>query len=1052
MKIENLVSNNLNGISCEISNDISLGISGRSGSGKSTFCNTLSNESLKRIVTLLPKGEYRFLFSEKLVSNYSAQKIEDMPMIIYLGKSSISSSPRSTIGTHTGLFKEIREKFARDNNLTSEIFSFNNSIMWCNSCKGRGTISGQVCKCCNGGRYSQKIYDYSININGESVYIDRVNSWNIYQILEVCNELELSQEQKNVLKNMISMNIGYLTLDRIMGTLSGGEVVRVLLSEFIGHCKNMLIVIDEISIGLDRDTLFDIMEIINKLGENNQVWLIDHSDIVLGCTGEKIFFGPESGKNGGRLVLESPRSEPIYRECNVDTPLDFYHVYNLHKRNIHINELKIPKNRLTVVTGESGCGKSTLINECLVPFLKENFRNIKCEIIGQDRNQSITSKSTIATFLSIKKRLDKYKKEIFEKEINDIYEIVKNDVNVCEIINMIIKLGLGYLTLDRKIQTLSTGEFQCIHLISKLYEHYNQEMILILDEPSKGLSQNILNLLIDIFSNILKDKTKTIMIIEHNDYLIKCSDYIIDFGKRTEKTIEKLDVLHQTQWNKKCKEQHKAIKIQSKIDMENLGITQISEKVDEIYNDYDNKFKGGLLKKLSPKAEWIYDSYKSSIIEPLVVIDLEKNLYSKNTFLYEVAGIVNSIIEKTRTNRIKEFDFYNTENLCLLCKGNGEIETIDLKLIMKDLDKGIWEGLLKDEIMIALKKYNYSKIKFLFNEIKKETGYNLSQSYNQMNEDEKKIFLYGYWEREFYDKGKKTKRRWKGIIHLILKYTRHIKSILKNNIMESKTKIICPICEGAVLKHGIELKVMNNKDIRKIITSKVKENLEILSDIPALNRITKFLGDDVALNMDISTLSVEEQVQIKIIEIMNSKFLGYTIVLKNHIPFRNLIKDDLKIISKKNNIVLIDYAGINMTKSDMLNTYFPLKKIKDTSYVYELLGYKKVFTKINRIRKEKKCIYCNGTGILREENIYEGIDIIETPCQACLETGINAEGMEILVEDIPIKKWICGNLGTIKQDIPEYIKELPLMLKISNLNKEQIKNIIKFLEVKDVNI
>ena len=66
MKINKLIANNLKQVTCQIEKDSSLGIVGLSGSGKSTFCLTIADETLKRIVTLLPKSEYRFLFSEKL--------------------------------------------------------------------------------------------------------------------------------------------------------------------------------------------------------------------------------------------------------------------------------------------------------------------------------------------------------------------------------------------------------------------------------------------------------------------------------------------------------------------------------------------------------------------------------------------------------------------------------------------------------------------------------------------------------------------------------------------------------------------------------------------------------------------------------------------------------------------------------------------------------------------------------------------------------------------------------------------------------------------------
>ena len=70
MKIKNLIGNNLKSIDYVIPEDLSIGIGGLSGSGKSTFCSLIANESIKRVVTMIPKSEYRFLFKNQLKSIY----------------------------------------------------------------------------------------------------------------------------------------------------------------------------------------------------------------------------------------------------------------------------------------------------------------------------------------------------------------------------------------------------------------------------------------------------------------------------------------------------------------------------------------------------------------------------------------------------------------------------------------------------------------------------------------------------------------------------------------------------------------------------------------------------------------------------------------------------------------------------------------------------------------------------------------------------------------------------------------------------------------------
>ena len=354
------------------------------------------------------------------------------------------------------------------------------------------------------------------------------------------------------------MNIGYLTINRIMGTLSGGELTRLYLAEFMATSENTVIIIDEISVGLDHQTLLKILEQIKKLGYKNQIWLIDHSDTVLDTTDEQLFFGPGSGKYGGKIVEESPRPKPINCERNEETPTEYYHFHDLYSRNIQMTEIQIPKNRIVTFTGESGCGKSTLVNECIAKDFVKRYPKDKLVMVGQNRNQSITSRSTVATFLDIKKKLTKYSEDIddiFQRSIEDIIDELPNEDIAHKRLSLLIKLGLGYLTLERKTQSLSNGEFQCVHLVSELFANSrNPHTLFIFDEPSKGLSQNILNQFIDSVRVILQDESVSIIMIEHNAYMLENSDFIVDFGKRQLAPVEHLDVVSHDDYYRRAKQ------------------------------------------------------------------------------------------------------------------------------------------------------------------------------------------------------------------------------------------------------------------------------------------------------------------------------------------------------------------------------------------------------------------------------------------------------------------------------------------------------------------
>ncbi len=86
MKITQLIANNINRLDAILPEDRSLAIAGLSGSGKTTFCQTIGEESKKRLVSLLPKAEYQYLFPNIMETNFSAIKMADMPLVLFFRK------------------------------------------------------------------------------------------------------------------------------------------------------------------------------------------------------------------------------------------------------------------------------------------------------------------------------------------------------------------------------------------------------------------------------------------------------------------------------------------------------------------------------------------------------------------------------------------------------------------------------------------------------------------------------------------------------------------------------------------------------------------------------------------------------------------------------------------------------------------------------------------------------------------------------------------------------------------------------------------------------
>lgn len=1053
MKINQLIANNINKLDVTLPVDKSLGIAGLSGSGKTTFCQTIGEESKKRLVSLLPKAEYQYLFPNIMETNFSAIKMEEMPLVLFLGKSSISSNPRSTIGTHTGVFKDIRVTLAEKFNLSPEVFSFNNELGWCPSCKGRGTTKNVECSTCKGKRYNQEVSQYTIDLLDKKQNISDINDLSIEAIFSLADVLNISKGKQHILKNIINMNIGYLTLNRIMGTLSGGEITRLYLAEFMATSENTVIIIDEISVGLDHQTLLKILEEIKQLGYKNQIWLIDHSDTVLDTADEHLFFGPGSGKYGGKIVEESPRPKPITWERNQETPTETYQFHDLYCRNIQMAEIQIPKNRIVTFTGESGCGKSTLVNECIAKDFLKRYPKDKLVMVGQDRNQSITSRSTVATFLDIKKKVTQYSEDIddiFQRSIEDIVdELPKEDI-VHKRLSLLIKLGLGYLTLERKTQSLSTGEFQCVHLVSELFVNSrNPHTLFIFDEPSKGLSQNILNQFIDSIRVILQDDSVSIMMIEHNSYMLENSDFIVDFGKRQLEPVEHLDVLsHDDYYHEQTITDNVApLHISSTLKQQN-GINYLKENQIAYFKNAENVYKGGILKSLSSMARLIYGEYESETIAPVIAIDFERHLYSQYSFLYELGGLINHIVAAHPTNKdTRSFDFYYQDNHCLCCSGRRVIEKFDIDVVIQDKTVPFWDGLLHPDVMEVLKHYQYPKLQFLFDEIKNELGQDISKSYNDMTEAEKHTFLYGYWENSFYDKAGKARRTWEGFNILIGRYMFISKSILKEQIKESKEMITCPVCLGTVLNHHKKL-TFGDTDIREIIQQPIDQVMKTVGTLQILEKLKVIVGGDMALTEDVSLLPRETQVALKMFELEQGNFAHYEMVLQNILPFWDNISGNIKSISKNNQITICDFDNITETRETIIDKYFTNGKYKKLTYVYEAFGYKKLVTHINKIKKSHQCPFCKGKKVISEDGLHDGVYKLSVPCVSCYESGINDEGRKEIVEGIDVQTWLTGKVGDVVSETSnlEPVAHIPIYNRIRELNKQEMMAIYHFLE------
>ena len=453
-------------------------------------------------------------------------------------------------------------------------------------------------------------------------------------------ELEISRLiLKEIIERLSFLNdvgLGYLTLERRAGTLSGGEAQRIRLATQIGsRLVGVTYILDEPSIGLhqrDNRKLLDSLIKLRDLG--NTLVVIEHDEETIRSADFIVDMGPGAGEKGGEVIYAGPVDKIIYCERSltgkflsgkekIEVPQSrrkgngkFLRVIGCKEHNLKDITVEIPLGMFVCVTGVSGSGKSTLVGDIIYPALSaivnNNFSlplgkyekiegaefidkviNIDQSAIGR------TPRSNPATYTGVFTPIRELFSQIPEARLRgyapgrfsfnvpggrcetcdgdgmiriemhflpDVYvpceeckgrrfnsetlEIKYKGKNIADILDMtveealvffenipviknklstLVDVGLGYIHLGQSATTLSGGEAQRIKLASELSKRSTGKTLYLLDEPTTGLHFADIKRLIDVLNRFV-DNGNTVLVIEHNLDVIKCSDYIIDLG------------------------------------------------------------------------------------------------------------------------------------------------------------------------------------------------------------------------------------------------------------------------------------------------------------------------------------------------------------------------------------------------------------------------------------------------------------------------------------------------------------------------------------------
>ncbi|MFO8001969.1 MAG: excinuclease ABC subunit UvrA [Marinilabilia sp.] len=254
-----------------------------------------------------------------------------------------------------------------------------------------------VCPECEGTRLKKEAM--YVKVAGKSIH--ELVLMPVSELSTFFRELSLNEYEKNVasrilieisarLKFLNNVGLGYLTLNRLSATLSGGESQRINLATSLGSSLvGSVYILDEPSIGLHpRDThlLIDVLHHLKKIG--NTVIVVEHDEEIIRAADEIIDIGPGAGQHGGEIVfqgnfreLESTPDSLTTQYLNGSKRIELpsnrrpwnnaVEIIGARENNLKNLNVKIPLNVIHVITGVSGSGKSSLVQTILFPALKK---------------------------------------------------------------------------------------------------------------------------------------------------------------------------------------------------------------------------------------------------------------------------------------------------------------------------------------------------------------------------------------------------------------------------------------------------------------------------------------------------------------------------------------------------------------------------------------------------------------------------------------------------------------------------------------------------------
>lgn len=312
LTLHHATANNLKDLTVRFPLGVLCGISGVSGSGKSSLIMQELVPALTQALAPATEGGRAHEDSERLTG---AQAIESL---VVIDQSPIGRTSRSNPATYLGIFDEIRALFAslpESNARGYQVgrFSFNVHEGRCRECMGNGSITvsmhflpdvTMVCSACKGSRYNQQTLE--IKYKGKHI-ADILNM----TAREALSFFESHRRLAKRLQLLCDVGLDYLQLGQDSTTLSGGEAQRIkLVDELAKRGSKTVYILDEPTTGLHAADIERLLEVFRTLvSKGNSLFVIEHNLEVLKTADYLIDLGPEGGDEGGTLIAQGTPQE-----------------------------------------------------------------------------------------------------------------------------------------------------------------------------------------------------------------------------------------------------------------------------------------------------------------------------------------------------------------------------------------------------------------------------------------------------------------------------------------------------------------------------------------------------------------------------------------------------------------------------------------------------------------------------------------------------------------------------------------------------------------------